>query len=489
MIPISGYGMLGLGENQAARGPRRNHLLAFMIRNIAPDTKLIDAFTLDAIHAVVPGSVVQAVVADLGVGERRRRRLPAELTILLSIAMSLFTHCPLQYVLFKLLRGLRLLWPDHDFASPTKSAISQARYRLGPRPLVELFRRVCRPMATEATQGAFLFGLRLMAIDSTTEDLPDTPENARVFGKPSNDHGEGPFPQVKAVYLLECGTHAIVDAGVWPCHKAEQHGARRLLRSVSDGMLLMWDSGLHSFEIAKATVEAGAHFLGRVPAGAKLKPSRILRDGSYLAYIHPSEKLPRRRGQQLLVRVIEYTLDDPARPGYGERHRLMGSLLDDVRCPALDLACAYHERWEIEITVDETDTHQRPVGQPLRSRKPLGVIQELYGLLIAHYVIRHTMHEAALRAGLAPDRLSFSNALRLICDAIPEFQMVADEHHPALYRRLLRDIAYHRLPERLNRINPRVVKRHQSPFPVKRATHKHWPQPSKPFREAVVMLN
>lgn len=355
--------------------------------------------------------------------------------------------------------------------------------------MVELFHRVCQPMATEATPGAFLFGLRLMAIDGTTEDVPDTPENERAFGRHTGGRGDSAFPQVQAVYLFECGTHAVVDAGFWPCHTSERVGGLRLLRSLSEGMLVMWDCGLHSFDMAQHTRARQAHFLGRVPNHVYLRPIQPLPDGSYLAYIYPSDYQRRKQGECMLVRVIEYTIDDPTQVGYGERHRLITSLLDHERYPALELACIYHERWEGEITVDEMDTHQRLVNHPLRSKKPVGVIQELYGLLIAHYAMRRVMHDAALQASLDPDRLSFVNAVRLICNAIPEFQMVVPEQRPVLYQRLLRDIARYRLPERDHRSNPRVVKRKMSKFHLKRPEHRQWPQPSKAFREAIIILN
>ena len=135
------------------------------------------------------------------------------------------------------------------------------------------------------------------------------------------------------------------------------------------------------------------------------------------------------------------------------------------------------------------DTHQRLLQHPLRSQKPVGVIQELYGLLIAHYAVRRIMYEAAVAAGLDPDRLSFTNAVQLICDAIPEFQMVAREQKGQLYQRLLQDIARYRLPERGHRSNPRVVKRKMSKFALKRDQHRQWPQPSMTFRAAVHILN
>jgi len=328
-----------------------------------------------------------------------------------------------------------------------------------------------------------------MAIDGTTEDVPDTPANVRAFGRHTGARGDSAFPQVQGVYVIECGTHAIVDAGFWPCHTSERLGGLRLLRSVHAGMLLLWDRGFHSFDMAQRTRAQGAHFLSRLPSHVQLKPLQRLPDGSYLASLAPADYQRRKRGEHLVVRVITYTCTDPARPGYGETHRLMTSLLDAERYPALELACAYHERWEIELTIDEIDTHQRLVRHPLRSQKPVGVIQELYGLLVAHYVVRRVMHDAALQAGLDPDRLSFINAVRLICDAIPEFQMVAPEQQPQLYARLLRDIARYRLPERDTRINPRVVKRKMSNFHLKRAEHRQWPQPSMTFRAAVALLN
>jgi hypothetical protein len=139
------------------------------------------------------------------------------------------------------------------------------------------------------------------------------------------------------------------------------------------------------------------------------------------------------------------------------------------------------------LVVDELDTHQRLAGRTLRSLKPVGVIQELYGLLLAHYAVRVLMHEAALQADLDPDRLSFVHALEVVRDAVPEFQLVVPEHVPLLYARLLLDIAAKRLPARRPRSNPRVVKRKMSNFKLKRAEHYRPPKPQRSFRDAIVV--
>ncbi len=168
---------------------------------------------------------------------------------------------------------------------------------------------------------------------------------------------------------------------------------------------------------------------------------RRLADVSYLAYIYPAAPPRKKAGEHLLVRIIKYTVDDPQRPGHAERHRLMPSLLDATQYPALTLAREYHQRGEIEITIDELHTHQRRPNLPLRSQTLVGVMQEAYGLLLAHYAVRTIMHEAALEHELDPDRLSFTAAVTIICDALAEFQMTTPEQRPRLYRRLLNDIA------------------------------------------------
>jgi hypothetical protein len=187
------------------------------------------------------------------------------------------------------------------------------------------------------------------------------------------------------------------------------------------------------------------------------------------------------------VRVLTSTITEPSLPGHGETSRVLTTLLDPRQAPAHELACAYHERWEIELVVDELDTHQRLAGRTLRSLKPVGVIQELYGLLLAHYAVRVLMHEAALQADLDPDRLSFVPALEVVRDAVPEFQLGVPEHVPLLYARLLLDSAAKRLPARRPRSNPRVVKRKLSKFKLKRAEHARPPKPERSFRDAIVI--
>ncbi len=462
--------------------------MGFRIRDIEAESKFAGQLRLDAIGRAVPSEDIEAVLDEHGARAKRQRKLNAFVTVLLVIAMSIYTTFSIGEVMDEIAAGLRYIWPDPDYEVAGDGAISYRRYQLGARPMASLFHRVCRPMATPETRGAFLYGLRLVAIDGTVEDVPDTPENNVVFGRQHGSRGQAAFPQVQCVYLAECGTHAIIDAGIWPYHTSERKGGFRMLRSVEPGMLVMWDRGFHDFDLIVDVLDRDSQVLARLPSHVKPELVRKLPDLSYLAYLRPSDYQRRKQGERVLVRIVEYTITDPALTGYGVVHRLVTTLLDHEEHPALELVWAYHERWEIEVTIDEVDTHQRLLDRPLRSLKPVGVIQEFYGLLIAHYAIRFLMHEAALQADVDPDRISFVHALHVIQRAVPDFQKTAREDLPRLSDRMLRDITDELLPPRRPRANPRVVKRKMSNFKLKRPEHYHWPQPKCSFREAVAVI-
>lgn len=462
--------------------------MGYSLRHMTDACKFSRALTVEALHDAIPASAIAAVLDALAAHEQRERKLTQMVTVWLVIAMHLYTHLALDAVLGKLAKGLRYIWPDPNIRLPTASAITYRRYQLGARPLVALFKAVCRPIATPDTPGAFRFGLRLMAIDGTREDLPDTAPNAAYWGRHCGPRGASAFPQVQGVYLVECGTHAIVDAGFWPLTTHERSGGYRVLRSVEPGMLLLWDRGFHAYDMVLATTQRGADVLSRLPSTVQPHLLKTLPDGSQLAYIYPSEYARRRAGARLLVRVVRYTVTDPRLVGYQEEHRVLTTLLDPTLAPALELAATYHERWESELVIDEIDTHQRIAGRVLRSQRPVGVVQELYGVLLAHYALRVLMHKAAMHAGLDPDRVSFVHALEVMRDAIAEFQMTTVEQLPQLLRRVLCDMVAKVLPPRRPRVNPRVVKRKMSNFKLKRPEHRPSIPLAQPFHLSLALI-
>ena len=467
--------------------------MPFRIRTIGAERNLCDEIDFSAVLRVAPTRVIRGALDRTGVHEARHRKLPYPAVILLLIALNLYSELSIKHTLKRVARPLRFIWPDPDEPMVRDSAFTYRRYELGARPLAALFHDVCRPLATADTPSAFRFGLRLMAIDGTIEDAPNTPENERAFGRHTSGRGAAAFVQVRCVYLAECGTHAVIDAGFWPSQTSEWTGAWRLLRSVEDGMLLMLDRLLYSYDYVRAIREREAHVLVRLKSDVRVQPIRVLRDGSVLARIQPpmrgADTMHRRaQGEHVLVRIITYRYEDPDTPGKFTTARLLTTVLDPKQAPAIELVLCYHERWEIELVIDELDTHQRLAGRPLRSKKPVGVVQELYALLIAHYAVRAVMCEAAEQEGLDPRSLSFIGTLRIVQDALSEFAIVSRRQRGDLYARLLREVAEERLPERTLRSNPRVVRRKMSKFKLKRPHHANWPQPQLPFRERAVFI-
>jgi len=361
---------------------------------------------------VFPAGVVDAVIAECGRTELRRRSLPARSMAYFAMGMALHSEGSYQDVLALISDGVG--WANRDEGAPrlaNKAAISHARDRLGAAPMALLFERVAAPLAGRDTPGCWLAGRRLVAIDGYCLDLADTAANDSHFGRPGVNKGErSAFPQARVVALAECGTHAMFQAAIGPYTSTENALAAELLPRLQAGMLCLADRGFYSFTAWQDAGAAGADLLWRVKDNLKLDPVQKLPDGSFLADIFDSTG-DRRRAHPSRVRVIEYTIEDgrdPAGP-----FRLITTILDHRTAPAIELAAAYAQRWEIETSFDELKTHQRGPRAVLRSKSPELVTQEIWGHLCCHYAIRTLMFDAAEHAGHDPDRLSFVAALRI----------------------------------------------------------------------------
>jgi hypothetical protein len=331
-----------------------------------------------------------------------------------------------------------------------------------------------------------------MGVDGTLFDVPDSAANAAVFARPSaGPRGEGAFPQVRKLSLVELGTHVEVALVVRSSAHGEQSMIGGLFRHLTPGMLLLWDRGFFSYELWREMTARGVKALARVKGRLILRPIRHLADGSYLAKIYKGAYDRGKDRDGIVVRVIRYALDDPQRVGHGEEHVLITNLLDEDLHHAMELIILYHERWEEEQVFDEQKTHQDPrrATKPaqLRSQTPTGVIQEIYALSLGHFVIRSLMFEAAAAVGLDPDRLSFTGCFQVLKCRLPECNGTTPATFEAWCEGLLWEMQGERTDPRRNRINPRVIKRKMSKWKKKRPEHRRLPPLKKAFPETVVM--
>ncbi len=439
-----------------------------------------EAERIKALKRIVPASAIRSVLRQTGRGLRPCRRLPRWFVVWFVIAMGWYSrdnYC-------QVFRWLQRRNPQKRV--PRRSTLCEARHSVGPAPLRLLAEKVIQLQARLDTPQCFYAGMRLMGIDSFVVDLADTPANERAFGRPRGGRAAGAFPQARTLSLCELGTHVLWRSLIKPCARGEVPMAAVLLRFLEENMLLLWDRGFISYALVQQVLARKAQLLARLKSHMVFQPVKRLRDGSYLSYLYRSSWDRSQDRNGILVRIIEYTFNDPGRPGTGEKHRLMTTLLDDRQHPAKQLIVLYHERWEEELAFDELKTHQRE-RLVLRSGTPAGVVQEIYGLLLSHFVVRKLMCEAAALKSLAPRELSFVDTLKILRCRLPECP-----RNPvglqSWYDNLLDEIAEQQLPPRRNRINPRVIKRKMSRWLKKRAKDRNYPQPVKTFRASIEML-
>jgi hypothetical protein len=452
--------------------------------------RLTDRVALGVLTATFPRRLVDEVIEATGRREQRTRLLPAHLTVYYVLAMTLFSSSGYEEVMRSLTEGLT--WSSdgaEEYELPSQVAITKARARLGPQPLQVLFERACVPLATRSTKGAFYRDWRLVSIDGTTIDVADTPANAEVLGRAGTGRGDGSaFPQLRIVALGECGTHAVIAAVMDSYAVVEQTLAKRLVPALGPGMLCLADRGFTSHPMMSAAAATGADLLWRAKSNAVLPVLQRYPDGSFRSELVASTDKYRRE-DVLTVRVIEYGIDDPGRPGATDTsYRLLTTILDPTAAPADELAALYAQRWEIESIFDELKTHQRGPRVVLRSRTPQGVYQEAWGYLCVHYALRALIHAAAADHDLDPDRISFTTAMHAARRSIRTGLSDTVNLASAL-RRAISELLHGLLPKRRLRANARAVRRKMSNYKVKRAQHRNWPTPTRPIASAIRILS
>jgi hypothetical protein len=410
----------------------------------------------------VPFEMVDAVLEQTCRVQRRVRDLPSRVVVYLLLAGCLFTELGYVQVWHRLTAGLSGVAP----VTPTAPAMTQARRRLGPGPLRELFFLLRGP----SPHAARWKGLLVVAIDGTIMTVADSPANLTVYSKQRGGRtGGGSYPTLRLLALVSCGTRTLIDAVFRPVSQGETTCAPLLLPSLRPGMVLLADRNFGAGFLAAQITGTGADFLVRVRAGYGAPGLPVLRrypDGSWLS-----------RFGGVPVRVVDAQITVTTSAGGAAGHcRLITTLLDAGRYPARDLVTLYHERWEIETAYLELKSTILG-GRVLRARTPDGVEQEVYALLITYQALRTAIADAASTApGTDPDRASFTVALNAARDQVILAAGVTAGTVTDLAGKIGRLVLASLLPGRRLRTSPRVVKRAISKYnargKIDRATYK-----------------
>lgn len=397
---------------------------------------MTDHVSIGLLAAAVPRDVIDDAVAEFGKGAKRAdAKLPAHVMVYFAMALALFADEDYEEVLVRLTETLGDwgCWAA-EWERPGSAGITQARKRLGSEVVREVFEQVAQPVAGALTRGAWLAGRRMVSIDGFEWDVPDTAVNAEYFGYAGSGANRSAFPKMRVVTVVECGSRAPIGAHAGPCGgkgSGEQSAARRLYHVLDEEMLLLADRNFYSFTDWCQASETGAELLWRLGDTIALPVVAKLGDGSYTSLVFASRTPARvreqaleaaRAGQDLepwserarLVRVVEYDVPDRGKDGERELFCLLTTLLDARAAPAALLAAGYHERWEHEVANAQAKTVLRGPGRIMRSQSPDMVLQELYGYLLTHYAINALICRAATEADIDPDRVKFTNAVRVV---------------------------------------------------------------------------
>jgi hypothetical protein len=393
----------------------------------------------------VPFELVDAALTQTGRVQSRTRDLPARVVVYLLLAGCLFAELGYGQVWQRLCAGLDGL----PLATPTVSALTHARRRLGPAPLRALFGLLCGPAPTAATAGVRVGGLLVCAIDGTTLSVADTSANHGRYTTQPGHHGGSGYPLLRLVALVACGTRSLIGVVFGPTSSGETTMTNQLVEHLHAGMLVLCDRNLTTNTLTRQIAATGAHLLGRCKADRKLPLLGRLHDGSWLSLLG---------GVRVRVIDAEITIATSAGRASGS-YRLATTLTDAHNWPAAALVALYHQRWEIETAYLELKSSILG-GRVLRARTPQGIDQEVHALLVCYQILRLAMADAtSTQPGIDPDRASFTIALQAARDQLIQAAGVLAATTIDLVGKIGRAVLDNLLPERRLRISPRVVKR------------------------------
>jgi Transposase DDE domain/Insertion element 4 transposase N-terminal len=472
----------------------------YRLRDMELDDKVCEQVDASLLKKVYPTEVIERCIGQSQPWSSKVRRVRQSTLLALVmfvIGMALWSRLNQRLVWDKLVGKLSALHPGDPKSRLSAAALSGRRKQLGSQGLQALMHECCQVLAHPQQMPSAFFGrYRLIAIDGTLFNTADTSANATAFGRSSNQYGPGAYPQVRCVLVAECGSHAVVGLEISRYDVSEVHGAHHLLDEVGRDTLVLVDAGITSGGFLEHARQRGAHVLGALEAGVweHLGQQRRLADGSVLAWVPPSPSAqahyPVQQG--LWVRIMAYQVTDERLGEVGQVYRLVTTLLNPRVAPALVLIGLYHERWEIELVLDEMKTHERMQRKVLRSKTPEGVRQELYGIFLAHYAVRVQMAQAAVEARLDPDRLSFTTGLFVLSEMLDLALILRpEEATEPLLRRMRENMVRQVLPPRRLRVNRREVKQIYNKYkPKKRDLPPPPPfEPEAQFLDFVALLD
>ena len=412
-------------------------------------------------RSIEPEWIAQAL-ARTGKASIRKRKLPAEQVMWLVIALALYRHQSIPEVA----AHLDLSLPDEVNPDIAKSALTQARQRLGREPLAQLFGMSAACWDERHQTGRSWRGLARYAIDGSTLRASDSVENRTHFGAQAYPDGlVASYPQVRLLTLTSLSTHLIRDAVFGIYGKNEMLYAQELLAQVPERSLTVFDKGFFSAAVLLQLQRGGENRHWLIPAKRSLVWERL--DTSANDYrVRMTVSAQARRADPTLpafweARAIETT------SRHGKKRILLTSLMDAKAYPASEIVQQYEERWRIETSYREIKQDMLGSELTLRSGTPETVYQEIWGALLAYNLVRLEMADIAIEAEVSPTQLSFTTALHYLRHEWGWMAIEAPGKLPAHLIRLRNHLGDMLLSQKRGRSCPRLVKKRPQKYGIR----------------------
>lgn len=411
-----------------------------------------DRGTFERFAAHIPEEWVEEALAATGTASARRRRLPADRVLWLTVGMALFRDLPIDAVV----RHLQLALPSRSGKEAARSSIPRARQRLGTSAVQRLFSRTAQAWSHRAAVEHAWRGHPVFGVDGTTVRVPDSAANRKHFGGRRSGRGESGYPSAHIVTLMSLRSHILADACFGPMDTHELELAEGLWRSTPANSLLIVDRLFLVAPMLLPIEMSGRQWMTRARKNTAYQVVKRLGPGDDLvemAVTHASRTANDSFPKTWQMRAIKYR-----RRGFRPQ-TILTSLVDPVAYPRDEVVALYHERWEIELGFDEVKTEMLEREEAIRSKSPAGVEQELWALFVAYNLVRLELQAVARKAGVPPSRMSFVAGLRLVRDTLRLAALVSPGKLGAFIEKSTADLSHFVLPpRRTERSYPRAVK-------------------------------
>ena len=432
-------------------------------------TALDDTYTFaeelnsaDKLRSLLDPEILAQAYELSGVATVRRRRLPLDSVMLTIIGMSLFRNEPVWDIASKLDISLP---GKNKFVAP--SALVQARQRLGYEAVAHTFHLMAKRTFEHHAFEQWC-GLNLLAVDGVMFRAQDTPDNLSEFGCERNNHGDNPYPQIRMCSLMEVSSHLLLASEFDGRKVGEMSLAERLIPSIPDHSLTLFDKGYYSLGLLYHWQNKGNNTHWMLPARKDLqfKVKHQLREHDAIITLSPTPQARKKfpdLPDTIDARLTTYEVD-------GKAYRMLSSMTEPLQYPYDEIVDVYTQRWEIELGFREMKQGLHQAKHTLRSKIPDMVRQELWGLLLAYNLVRIAMLDAVKDIpDVSPTRLSFSLCMRQVVTFFITVTIRSASKLPEHYFYLLETLRMLKLPDkRPDRIYPRAVRRKPTKYPTKK---------------------